>query len=252
MKGDRNRDMKQKLDTWVQFTMTFIGGFVGIYALMNHCDLFGSAQTANMIGIVTGVIGGDVYEVLLRVLGLLIYMVGLACAAAVRHTKINIRWFSLGVDAVCVSGVGFLPDGVNHFAALYPLFFMTAIQWNAFQGAEGFQSSCIFSTNNLRQFTESIVAYLFDKDRSHLGKTRFYGTVLLAFHAGAAAGYLAGVSLGVRASWICLFPVLTAAVLVSKSALPERECCPAPLKTDDIRSLSASSAGFCNPVKWTR
>ena len=44
MKGDRNRDMKQKLDTWVQFTMTFIGGFVGIYALMNHCDLFGSAQ----------------------------------------------------------------------------------------------------------------------------------------------------------------------------------------------------------------
>ena len=90
-------------------------------------------------------------------------------------------------------------------------------------GAEGYQSSCIFSTNNLRQFTESIVEYLFDKDRSHLGKTRFYGTVLLAFHAGAAAGYLAGVSLGVRASWICLLPVLTAAVLVSKSALPERE-----------------------------
>ena len=54
--------------------MTFIGGFVGIYALMNHCDLFGSAQTANMIGIVTGVIGRDVYEVLLRVLGLLVYM----------------------------------------------------------------------------------------------------------------------------------------------------------------------------------
>ncbi len=108
--------MKQKLDTWVQLTMTFIGGFVGIYALMNHCDLFGSAQTANMIGIVTGVIGRDVYEVLLRVLGLLVYMAGLVCAAAVRHTKINIRWFSLGVDAVCVFGVGFFPDSVNHFS----------------------------------------------------------------------------------------------------------------------------------------
>nr|WP_275891372.1 YoaK family protein [Ruminococcus sp. OA3] len=232
--------------------MTFIGGFVGIYALMNHCDLFGSAQTANMIGIVTGMIGSNFREVLLRILGLVIYMAGLICAAVVRHKGINIKWFSLGVDAVCALGIGFLPENINHFVALYPLFFMTAVQWNAFQGAEGYQSSCVFSTNNLRQFTESIVEYLYDKDRSHLGKTKFYGAVLLAFHAGAGAGYLTGISLGIRASWVCLIPLLTAAVLVWRSGLPERRCCPAPLKTDDIRSLSASSAGFCNRVKWTR
>ncbi len=244
--------MKKKLEYLVQLNMTFIGGFLGIYALMNHCDLFGSAQTANMIGIVTGIIGRNFYEVLLRVLGLMIYMAGMVCAACVRHTKIDIRWFGLAVDAAGILIIGFLPENLNHFTALYPLFFMTAVQWNAFPGAKGYRSSCIFSTNNLRQFTESCVEYVFDKERSHLHKAKYYGAVLLAFHLGAAVGYLSGISLGVRASWICLFPVLAAAVLVLRDRLPERGYCPEPLKTTDIRSFSATAAGFCNLAERTQ
>lgn len=248
-KGDVDRVMKRNLERWIHWNMTFIGGFVGVYAFLNHTDLFGSAQTANLIRIVTGILGHNVQEVLLRAGGLIIYTAGLVCAAAIKHTHINIKLFSLAVDAACIMGLGFLPADLNHFVALYPLFFMTAIQWSSFNGADGFVSSCMFSTNNLRQFTESIVEYLFDRDKKHMRKAKFYGAVLLAFHLGAAAGYLASGPLSIKAAWLCLFPVLTGFILVwreNTAVLPVPEYAPDPSRTADARSFSASSASSYN------
>ena len=39
--------MKLKLQRWIHLNMAVIGGFLGGFAILNHHDLFGSAQTSN-------------------------------------------------------------------------------------------------------------------------------------------------------------------------------------------------------------
>ena len=42
---------KNTLERRLHLNMTLIGGFFGGYAILNHSDLFGSAQTGNMISL---------------------------------------------------------------------------------------------------------------------------------------------------------------------------------------------------------
>ena len=36
----------------IHYTLSFIGGYLGLYAIVSRADLFGNAQTANLIGVV--------------------------------------------------------------------------------------------------------------------------------------------------------------------------------------------------------
>ena len=49
--------MKTKLQRWTHFNMAMIGGFLGGFAILNHHDLFGSAQTSNLITIAMDAVG---------------------------------------------------------------------------------------------------------------------------------------------------------------------------------------------------
>ena len=43
---------KAVLERRLHLTVTFIGGFMGCYAIFNRSDIFGSAQTGNLISFV--------------------------------------------------------------------------------------------------------------------------------------------------------------------------------------------------------
>ena len=34
----------------IHYTLSFIGGYLGLYAIVSRADLFGNAQTANLLG----------------------------------------------------------------------------------------------------------------------------------------------------------------------------------------------------------
>ena len=57
----------------IHYTLSFIGGYLGLYAIVSRADLFGNAQTANLIGVVRDLIGRNFSDMLLRVGALLIY-----------------------------------------------------------------------------------------------------------------------------------------------------------------------------------
>ena len=40
---------KERTEAYIHYIMSLSGGFMGAYALLNRCEIFGSAQTANMI-----------------------------------------------------------------------------------------------------------------------------------------------------------------------------------------------------------
>lgn len=58
----------------IHYTLSFIGGYLGLYAIVSRADLFGNAQTANLLGVVRDIIGRDFSDMMLRVGALLIYM----------------------------------------------------------------------------------------------------------------------------------------------------------------------------------
>ena len=185
--------MKEKIPTILHFNMSLIGGFMGGYAVWNFCELLGNAQTANMITLVTDIVGRNFGAVFLRVIGIAVYFSGFAVSVLVKnYTKMNIELIIY----------------------LYPMFFAMSFQWTVFAGAEGYGSSTIFSTNNLRQFSTSLVEYICNKDSEKIKKARFYGLTLISFHIGVAVACVVSLLLGTKSTLVALVFLVPAAALV--------------------------------------
>lgn len=217
---EKTEEFKRKL----HFMMAFIGGYIGAYALLNRADVFGNAQTSNLIHIVMTILGGNFLELLIRIGGMLIYMAGIVLVVIwPKITKINVHFLAVAVDAAALLILGFLPKEMDIILSLYPIFFAAAVQWSAFPGVYGYNCSTIFSTNNFKQFTAATTEYICNHEKKHSHKAKFYGGVLLFYHLGVALSYFACMECGIQASWIGILPVLVATgMVVAEERLNER------------------------------
>ncbi|MFQ8961826.1 DUF1275 family protein [Sellimonas intestinalis] len=77
-------------DVPVHYTMAIFGGFIGAYAILARMQVFGSAQTANMIELVCGILGRDPEEVLIRI-GALVIFIGAIALSAVLAKKCTLE-----------------------------------------------------------------------------------------------------------------------------------------------------------------
>lgn len=205
-----------KLDYCIQYSMCVTGGFMAAYAVLNHADFLASAQTANLIHLTLCITGKNFPELCLRFIAALIYMAGIAVTVIIpRYTHANMKILCVSVEMAMVALLFFFTENMNTVVSLYPVFFMMSMQWNSFPGADGFVSSSIFSTNNLRQFTMSYIEYRCDKDRGHLKKTKFFGGVLLSFHAGVAFSYFTYLEFAMKGVIFCLVPLLAGMLFIA-------------------------------------
>lgn len=199
---------RKKYEPLLHYLMAFTGGFFGVYAIVTFCDLFGNAQTSNLIYFVTDLLGHNYQDAFLRLGGVFLFM----CATALtvylpKHSRINLQITSIFIDMAAAVMVGLFPSDIRPVLALYPFFFATAFQWNSFKGAKGFNSSTLFSTNNLKQFTMAITEVFLNKDKTHTVKAKFFGCTLLSFHIGVGCSYIARIGLGTKSIWLALIPL---------------------------------------------
>jgi uncharacterized membrane protein YoaK (UPF0700 family) len=208
--------MKDKIERLIHLNMALIGGFIGGYAILNHSDLFGSAQTSNMITLALELAGKDKHDFLIRLVGLFFYALGLSSTVIIPRIlkKSNLKFVSVVIDAIALIISALLPSDTTPFIALYPIFFATAFQWCTFKGMEGYNSATIFSTNNLRQFITAFTEYLCSGDLKMRHKAKLYGTVLLSFHIGVAISYVAGQVWSTHSAWVGLIPLVPAVGLI--------------------------------------
>ncbi|WP_295588141.1 YoaK family protein [uncultured Oscillibacter sp.] len=193
----------------LHFTMSFIGGFLAVYAVLCFAGLLGSAQTSNLILLTTDLLSANWMDFLLRIGGAILYMCAIALTVWLpRRCRTDLRRISVVLDMAAALVVGLFPEGIPPVLGLYPLFFAMAFQWNSFTGADGFVSSTIFSTNNFRQFSMALAETL--AGHAQLPKAAFFGKTLLSFHCGVAISYLLWQFLGNRSAWICLLPCAAA------------------------------------------
>ncbi len=208
--------MKKNLPVLIHLNMALIGGFAGGFAILNHNDLFGSAQTANMISLALDFGGRNDNLWLYRLLGVFVYIAGLASTVLIPKlfSNYHLKIISILVDVAAFIIVAFLPKDTNILLSLYPLFFAMAMQWCSFSGAEGYNSATIFSTNNLRQCITSFTEYFYSKDQKALHKGIFYGRVLLFFHIGVVISCIASFSFQSLGALIGILPTLPALGIV--------------------------------------
>ena len=206
----------KNLSQRIHFNMAFIGGYLGVHAVLSFSNLLGNAQTSNLISMVTSLLSGDWQQLLHRIGGMLLYMAAIALTVYLPpRIRCDLRLISVALDAAAAVVVGCFPEDIAPVLGLYPLFFAMAFQWNSFSGADGFVSSSIFSTNNLRQFTMAMTEVWGHHDPTHLPKAAFFGKTLLSFHAGVAASFLLWQAFGFRSAWFALLPCALAFFLVS-------------------------------------
>lgn len=214
--------MDNKYDSVLHYNLAFIGGFLGIYCILQRSDFLGSAQTSNMIYLVADLLGENYLEFALRVGGMILYGISIAITVWLPiHSSINIKTLSIIVDGLAVAILGFLPADMNSVLGLYPVFFAMAFQWNSFKGAKGYVSSSIFSTNNLRQFVISLTNFKMTKKVEHSERAKFYGFTLLSFHVAVAISYLLWKIFYVHSVWFCFIPVISALTINYFNCEPE-------------------------------
>lgn len=209
---------REKRQLYLHSIMCLVGGFMGAYAVLGSAHMLGSAQTNNLIEIVVCLLGGNLWECLLHFCGLLLYVLGIfLCTLIQKRTPVNSQRYAILVDLLGLALLCFLPPGLNLILYLLPLFFMMATQWTAFHGIGEYNSSTIFSTNNLKQMTVSLAEYYLEgkTDIQKLRRGKFFANSLLWYHIGVAFSFFAHMVLGRFSTLLCI-PVVLIALLLTR------------------------------------
>ncbi len=179
--------MKIKTNNFMHYNMSVVGGIFGGFAVCNLGEVFGNAQTLNLISIVYNLVYCDFETLLLRIIAALLYFLGFGAAVIIpKKLRLHSDAISIVIDIIAFVILAFMPKNASLLISLYPIFFATAFQWTAFEYIDGYSSSTIFSSNNYRQFMTSLLEYIIDKDKSRKTKIRVFGLTLLYFHLGVA------------------------------------------------------------------
>lgn len=193
---------KQEL---LHYNMSLIGGISGAYAILVRGGNFGAAETTNLIELVLDCARQDILDIIIRMVILLIYSSSIIIAHLI-SLKLPDRKYPicLTVECVCVLLAGLIPTTVNPLVALYPIFAMSAFQWQIFTDASTYNSSTIFSTNNLKQTLLSWTNYCLKGEHEQKKKAVYFTWTLIAFHTGVLLGWLSVRLLDEKGIWVTL------------------------------------------------
>lgn len=191
--------------------MCGIGGFLGGYAILTRAGNLGSAQTANMIELVLHLAGRNYTDFALRIIGLILYASAFVFVTYLtKRTNISIQRYAILVDACGMMILSLIPADVDPIIGLLPLFFIMSTQWSVFHGVGEYNSSTIFSTNNLRQMTISLTEYCMEHEPKKLKRAKFFGNSLVWYHVGVLISFFACKFFAVHGV-LCALPAAAAA-----------------------------------------
>ncbi len=204
--------IRRKRNLLLHLTMAFVGGGTSAYALMVRGN-FGQAQTANLTELFIHLLVGDDYlDVLYRLGAFLLFMLALAISHVLKRKVPEeiLQMVTFIVELLCVLITGFLPMSLPNMLALWPVFTMAGFQWGAFAGADGFNCSTIFCSNNCKQALFGWMDYHYDKKRRSFEQGRFYTATVCFFYTGTCAFVFLTMHLKGHAIWFEVAPILAA------------------------------------------
>lgn len=207
----------------VSFLLSVVGGFFESYTFLLRGGVFSNAQTGNVIFSVLSLSRGEWVEALYFLAAIAAFCVGIYISSLMRDSMPGnafVAWehVFLGLEAVLLLAIGFVPVTVNHAWCNVIISFLCAMQYNTFRQTRGLAIATTFCTNNLRQATISFY------NLAHCGNSEagtqmlHYLRVIFAFSLGVLLGALTSVAWGVRSIWIAGALVALTLMMTLRSA----------------------------------
>lgn len=218
-------DVERSRTLWFAVLLTLTNGFLDAHTYIARGHVFANVQTANVIFSAINVSERHFSQALAHVWPLLAFIAGMLLASHIKSGRVeqmvphSLRW-TIGVQAVVLAIIGFVPASVDHNFVTVPISFLAAVQIGLFRNIGDLAYLPVATTGNLMRFMESAYDGLVEKRAEARRPLAVYGTLILAFASGALAGALATDAWGVRAIWL---PAGFLAITLSLFVVEERE-----------------------------
>lgn len=148
-------------DRWLHRILSFEGGFLGAYAVASRAGIFASAQTGNLMSAMECLYKGEGEALLFRIGFAVVFSGALVLSYILKvYAGKDLRGCCMFTDAAALLIMSLIPETVNPIVAVYPLAFAASFQWGTFSGSDGYNSSTIFITNNLKQCVWGFTEYI--------------------------------------------------------------------------------------------
>ncbi|HKV20560.1 MAG TPA: YoaK family protein [Mycobacterium sp.] len=218
-------DAERSNTLWFAVLLTLTNGFLDAHTYMARGHVFANVQTANVIFSAIDVSERQFSAALAHVWPLLAFITGMLLASHIKSGRVeqvvphSLRW-TIGIQAVVLALIGFVPASVDHNVVTVPISFLAAVQIGLFRKIGDLAYLPVATTGNLMRFMESAYDSAVDKRAEARRPLVVYGTLIVAFATGAFAGAFATGALGVRAIWL---PAGFLAVTLSLFLVRQRE-----------------------------
>ncbi len=198
-KGDfmsKNEEFLECEKPWVYWTLIFVAGWFGAYTFILRGGVFCNAQTANIVlfAIALGSMKWKEAAYLLVPIGS--YFIGAFVSEYLGKTVKRfqlLRWDTIliGIEALVVLGLGFLPKSAPDQICQVALNFICSMQFNTFRQVKGVPAATTFVTNHIRQVGSNLAKYVRHHDEASENRVRIHGQMLLCFAGGGVVSTIA-------------------------------------------------------------
>jgi uncharacterized membrane protein YoaK (UPF0700 family) len=216
---------EQSRTLWFALLLTLANGFLDAHTYLVRGHVFANVQTANVIFSAIDLSEHRLAAALAHVWPLLAFIAGMLVASHIKSGRVeqlvpySLRW-TMGVQAVVLAIIGFVPAAVDHTIVTVPISFLAAIQIGLFRNIGDLAYLPVATTGNLMRFMESTYDGFVERRTEARHAVVVYGTLILAFAGGALVGAVASDAWGVRAIWL---PAACLAVTLVLFIVEERE-----------------------------
>ncbi len=204
--------IKSRRNLLIHLLMAFMGGFAGMYGILVRGS-FGQAVTANLANAFRYMLLGDnIADAVFHFGAILVFLFSLALTHILQlKNRRTAEITCLLSQTVCILLSAAIPESTHGVLALYPIFFLTGMQWGTFTGAEGFNCSTIFCSNNSKQALFGWIDFCLTGKHESFRQGLFYTTTLVFFYSAAVLSIFASDRYGAHAILIELLPLLLVA-----------------------------------------
>jgi uncharacterized membrane protein YoaK (UPF0700 family) len=193
--------------------LAFTGGYIEVYAWIVH-RVFANAQSANLVFLWVYVTSGELDRALHYVPPILAFTVGVIVACWLRWAApLRAARISLLTEIMFLFIVAILHNRLPDLAGTLGISLVAAFQTVSFPRVEGWSYNSVMVTSNFRQTIEGLfAAFAGSTEAGSFRRPYVFGTICIAFGAGAAIGAL--VTETTRAYSLAIPVILLAIVLL--------------------------------------
>jgi uncharacterized membrane protein YoaK (UPF0700 family) len=200
-------DAERSATLWFAVLLTLTNGFLDAHTYIARGHVFANVQTANVIFSAIDVSQRQFSAALAHLWPLLAFIVGMLLASHIKSGRVeqmvphSLRW-TIGIQAVVLAVIGFVPASVDHNFVTVPISFLAAVQIGLFRKVGDLAYLPVATTGNLMRFMESAYDGAVEKHAESRRSLVVYGTLIVAFASGALGGAFATDAWSVRAIWL--------------------------------------------------